>query len=312
MKDGPETEALIRKYEDGRPGKGARILDYDGAPFLLKDRPISYLPSVSVLYSVRTFPKDGYGKWKEPLVAFADPLFCPQELETKGKEVFLNRGTSFALMALRGSGSLTDSDPCVVLPRLSETADEVRAIAKALKARKKPFLRENAKETVLKTIDLKPYRYVTIATHGLLAGEFRVSQPSLVLSLVGDAKNDGLLEMDEVLGLDIHAELVTLSACNTSAAEGGADKGEGFVGLTRSFMFAGTPSVLVTHWSVESETTRGLMINVHRMITAKGRARALRDAKVDMMGKYIDVGGTRISTAHPFFWAGFVLVGDGR
>jgi len=313
IKDGPDTEELIRKYENVRLRRDIRSFDYIYVPYLLKDYPISYLPSVSVLYSVRTFLKDGYGKWTEPFVAFADPVFCPLELNQKGKkDVFLNRGTSFALFALRGSGSLTDSNPCKVLPRLSATADEVRAIAKTLKARKKPFLREQAKETALKTIDLRPYRYVTIATHGLLAGEFRVNQPSLVLSLVGDGKNDGLLEMDEVLGLDIHAELVTLSACNTSSAEGGADKGEGFVGLTRSFMFAGTPSVLVTHWSVESESTRNLMIKVHQMITAKGRARALKDAKIDMIGRYIDLGGTRISTAHPFFWGGFVIVGDGR
>ena len=77
-------------------------------------------------------------------------------------------------------------------------------------------------------------------------------------------------------------------------------------------MFAGTPSVLVTHWSVESETTKDLMIKLHQMITEKGRARALRDAKIDMIGKSIDTGGTKISTAHPFFWGGFVLVGDGR
>ncbi len=312
IKDGPNTAELIRKYENITQRRNISSFDYVNLPYLLKDHPIAYLPSVSVLYSVRTFLKDGYGKWREPLVAFADPVFCPRELKKKGKDAFLNRGANFALFAMRGSGTLTDSDPCKVLPRLSATADEVKAIARTLKAPKKPFLREEAKETALKTIDLRPYRYVTIATHGLLAGEFKVNQPSLVLSLVGDGKNDGLLEMDEVLGLDIHAELVTLSACNTSAAEGGTDKGEGFVGLTRSFMFAGTPSVLVTHWSVESETTRDLMIKVHQMITAKGRARALRDAKIDMIGRYVDIGETRISTAHPFFWGGFVIVGDGR
>lgn len=312
VKDGPETEKLFRKYENITLRNSIRSSDHSRLPFLLKDYPISYLPSVSVLSSVRTFLKDGYDKWTEPLVAFADPVFCPQELKKGGKDVFLNRGTDFALMALRGSGSLTDADPCKVLPRLSATADEVKAIAVTLKAKKRPFLRENARETVLKTIDLKPYRYVTIATHGLLAGEFKVNQPSLVLSLVGDGKNDGLLEMDEVLGLDIHAELVTLSACNTSAAEGGTDKGEGFVGLTRSFMFAGTPSVLVTHWSVESETTRDLMIKAHQMISSKGRAKALRDAKLDMIVRSIDIGGAKISTAHPYFWGGFVLVGDGR
>lgn len=297
-------EALIKDGAD---------TDFDNIPFFLKDYAVSYLPSVSVLYSIRTFKKSGYGKWKKPFAAFADPVFCPGE--TGGgpeREAGPNKAAVFALTGSGSPAHLYDDEPCRVFPRLKKTADEAADVARIFHYDKDLYMGLKAKETILKNMDLRPYRYILISTHGLLAGEFRVNQPALVLSLAGDDKNDGFLEMDEILGLNIHAELVTLSACNTSGGEKGADKGEGFVGLTRSFMFAGTPSILVTHWKIEDTTSKRLVIETHRLVRTKGKAEALREAKLDLMREKIKIGNKEVSTAHPFFWAGFVMVGDGR
>jgi CHAT domain-containing protein len=120
--------------------------------------------------------------------------------------------------------------------------------------------------------------------------------------------------MSKVLGLDLNSELVILSACNTSGKGDKSGAGEGFVGLTRSFMYAGTRSILVTHWSVESEAARDLMVATFKNIQKEARPEALKNAKLKMKGSIRDNKGVpsgKLSLSHPFFWAPFVLVGEG-
>ena len=81
--------------------------------------------------------------------------------------------------------------------------------------------------------------------------------------------------MSEVLGLDLNAELIILSACNTSGEGEKAGSGEGFAGLTRSFMYAGGKSLLVTHWSVESEASKDLMVDTFKNIKKQTTPEAL-------------------------------------
>jgi CHAT domain-containing protein len=141
-------------------------------------------------------------------------------------------------------------------------------------------------------------------------------QPALVLSLINDTENDGLLEMGEILGLDFNADLAVLSACNTASGSGEEDRGEGFAGLTRSFMYAGTRSLLVTEWSVESSTARTLVRATFSKLKEghpKGTALALAKREVISSNTLITYGSDRlISLAHPFFWAPYVLVGEIR
>jgi CHAT domain-containing protein len=117
--------------------------------------------------------------------------------------------------------------------------------------------------------------------------------------------------MSEVLGLDLNAELIILSACNTSGKGDKSGSGEGFVGLTRSFMYAGGKSLLVTHWSVESEAARDLMVETFKNMQKGGRPEALREAKLNMKKSIRQMGKEKVSLSHPFFWAPFVLVGEG-
>jgi CHAT domain-containing protein len=116
--------------------------------------------------------------------------------------------------------------------------------------------------------------------------------------------------MSEVLGLDLNAEMVILSACNTSGKGDKAGSGEGFAGLTRSFMYAGTRSILVTHWSVESQAARDLMVGAFREMTKEARPEALRKAKLKMKSGTRQLGKENLSLSHPFYWAPFVMVGE--
>ncbi len=213
-----------------------------------------------------------------------------------------------AIGSFRGSG----------LVRLPNTREEALHIAEVLGTAPEGavYLGQEASERNVKRLPLSDYRYILFATHGLLAGEFKPGvQPALALSFVGDPKNDGLLEMGEILGLDLAADLVALSACNTAGGSGEDDRGEGFAGLTRSFMYAGARSLLVSQWSVESTTARALMQKVFQSARDASISRSLTIAKRSLFEQPRSIAFTEdveVSTAHPFFWAPFILVGEGR
>ena len=104
---------------------------------------------------------------------------------------------------------------------------------------------------------------------------------------------------------DLQADLAVLSACETARGRIGA--GEGMIGLSWAMFIAGVPSIVVSQWKVESAGTRDLMVNFHRSLIATKtnptKSEALRQAALKLMRK--------AETSHPFYWAGFVLVGDG-
>ncbi|HZR24966.1 MAG TPA: CHAT domain-containing tetratricopeptide repeat protein [Vicinamibacterales bacterium] len=148
------------------------------------------------------------------------------------------------------------------------------------------------------------YRVLHLSTHGVLNS----TNPMYSYLSVGTAKGsaeDGLLEAREILDLDLHADLVVLSACET--ARGRFTYGEGMVGMSWAFLVAGTPTTVVSQWKVESTSTSTLMVAFHRQLLASGgealhgRARALQRASIAMLR----------AGEHPFSWAAFTVVGDG-
>jgi CHAT domain-containing protein len=151
--------------------------------------------------------------------------------------------------------------------------------------------------------ELGQYRIVHFATHGLLNSS-HPELSGLVLSLVDEngQPQDGFLRAHEVYNLKLGAELVVLSACQT--ALGKEVRGEGLVGLTRGFMYAGAPRVVASLWRVPSKATAELMKRFYRgMLVQKLRpAAALRAAQVGMLKE------TRWS--EPYYWAAFVLQGE--
>ncbi len=137
-------------------------------------------------------------------------------------------------------------------------------------------------------------RILHLATHGEL--DERAPLRSALLLAPGGA-DDGRLEVAEVLGLDLQASLVVLSACETGL--GRLSRGDELVGLQRAFLYAGTPTVVTTLWKVDDRASFVLMREFHTRLTARGPARALREAQ----------RATLAEAPHPFAWAGFGLAG---
>ena len=139
------------------------------------------------------------------------------------------------------------------LDRLPDTGEELEAIAKALSIDPAKALRlgKDANEKTIKSMDLTRYRFVVFATHGLVPPQLGLSQPAIALTApkVANVDGDGLLTMEEVLGLKLDADWVVLSACNTGA--GAVEGAEAVSGLGRAFFYAGTRALLLTNWEVE-------------------------------------------------------------
>jgi ankyrin repeat protein/CHAT domain-containing protein len=203
------------------------------------------------------------------------------------------------------------------LARLPETNEEVRRVADELGAAEADlFLRERASKANLHALDLHGTRYLLFATHGFLGGDFSGgAEPALALSQIGDSTpTDGFLTMSEIATLDLDSELVVLSACDTAGLGRKAVVGEGFAGLTRSFMTAGAGALLVSHWSVDSSAARDVVVTFFELSRSMPSAEALREAKLGIKHQTRHIGksdgGLAMSQSHPFFWAPFVFVGD--
>jgi CHAT domain-containing protein len=172
-----------------------------------------------------------------------------------------------------------------------------------------------SKETGLKATDfsasralalsreLNQYRILHFATHGLLNNE-RPELSGLVFSLVDQQgkPQDGFLRLHEIYNLQLNADLIVLSACETGL--GKEIKGEGLIGLTRGFMYAGAPRVIASLWNVDDLATAELMKLFYQRMLKDGlpAGAALRAAQLELSGQK--------RWAHPYFWAGFLLHGE--
>ena len=197
---------------------------------------------------------------------------------------------------------------------MPETAVELLSIARSLGAEPDSvFVRERATEHRVRTTDLSNFKVVAFATHALVAGEFKgIAEPGLVMSPpdAGTVEDDGFLTASEIATLDLDADLVLLSACNTAAADG-TPGAEGLSGLAKAFFYAGSRALVVSHWSVESDAaaklTTGMLAHLAEN-SSDGRAEALRQSMLDLMQD----DDAKPYHAHPMFWAGFSLVGEGK
>jgi CHAT domain-containing protein len=152
------------------------------------------------------------------------------------------------------------------------------------------------------------FRYLHISSHGV-ADEATPLYSGLQLALDPGGREDGFLHAHEVLSLPLSCDLVTLSACRTGL--GRLYAGEGLIGLTRSFLYAGAEQVLVSLWSVNDASTAILMGRFYANLKEGWPAsEALQEAKAALRATVsTGSGGRQVAYAHPFFWAPFVLVG---
>jgi CHAT domain-containing protein len=294
---------------------------YAAVPWLARKVAIAQLPSVASLATLRALP--GADAKRQPFVGFGDPWFNAEQAaeakRTQTTQIAMRGGRSLTLRSAPKTAEAQAAE-FKTLPRLPDTADEVRSIAQVLKADSSSvFLGAAANKAAVRQAKLDGYRIVMFATHGLVAGEITgLSQPALAMSgpdVVPEGGN-GLLTMEEILSLKMDADWVVLSACNTATGQGAGS--EAVSGLGRAFFYAGTRALLVSNWPVETVSARVLTTDLfRRQAEAKGmeRAEALRQAMMALVdGPGAVDPATRkpaFSYAHPIFWAAFSLVGDG-
>ena len=196
------------------------------------------------------------------------------------------------------------------LSALPETADEVRAVGRSLGASENEIVLGGAftDDQLKQRQDLNAYKVLYFATHGLLPEATGcLPEPALVTS-VGGADSDALLDATEIVDLRLDADLVVLAACDTGgvgAAQsrtGLAGTGDALGGLALAFTYAGARGLIVSHWQVDSASAVEFMTDLFQT-GAPTQADGMRRAALEMM--------KQPQLSHPFYWAAFTVVGDG-
>ena len=231
----------------------ALFAGYRKVPWLARTHAVTTIPSAAALRTLRQLPPGKPGRGG--LVAFGDPYFNrDQQAEAEATPQLVEAKLETAVQMADAASNVTrggplkrrsspklkgvDSAEIGLLPRLPDTADELKSIALALEEdpSKVLFLGKNASEGAVKTMNFSGFKIVAFATHGLVPGELNgLTQPALALSApsVTGEDGDGLLTMEEILGLKLDADWVILSACNTGAGAGAG--AEAASGLGRAF-----------------------------------------------------------------------------
>ena len=250
--------------------------------YLIEDYAISYAPSLTVLREMRRLRKQRHGANSEAnLLAIGNP-----ELRN----------------AIAERVSLVHRDE--KLEPLPQAEKEVTILGHLYGPRSAIYIGGDAREDRFKQ-EAGRFNVLHLATHGIL-NDASPMYSQIVLAQ-SDKGEDGLLEAWEIMKLHLNADLVVLSACESGLGRVGV--GEGMIGLTWALFVAGSPTSVVSQWKVESSSTAQLMVEFHRNLQSKNpklklsKARALQKAALTVLANK--------NFRHPFYWAGFILVGDG-
>jgi tetratricopeptide (TPR) repeat protein len=263
--------------------------------YLFEDHAISYIPSGSFLAVVRK--TNHKNRQRSPLLAFANPAFGDAAAgNDKSGEAYAD----LLYNALRDAGGGH-------FPDLPGTLDEARGVRNVLHAPAESIITgEDATKARLFSLNdshrLATYRYLLFATHAVLTHEVKgVDQPALVFA---HPDRGGFVTMADVFGLTLDANFVALSACNTG--KGAGNPGEGIGGLTRAFIYAGTPAISVTLWRVDDKAAPQITpVFFAAMSAGASPADALRRAKLKMLHS------SQARFRHPYAWSPSVIYGDG-
>lgn len=253
--------------------------------YLVEDRAIYYAPSFSTLAEMSAGKAPDGGRATGGLLAFGNPVIEQEQLA-----------------ALRQ----WQSSP--IFESLPETEKEVQALSRLFPpTRRKVLLGSEAREDVFKALTSNAGT-IHFATHGVLDNRQPLYSFLLFSRDSNDPENDGLLEAREIMNLKLNARMAVLSACETARGRIGA--GEGVVGISWAFFIAGCPTTVVSQWKVDSAAATNLMIPFYRFLNSQNpkvavsKAGALRQAMIGLMrdARY----------RHPYYWAGFVVMGSDR
>lgn len=257
-------------------------LDYSTLPYLINNYQIQYAPSVSLYNQAQTTTLNLDLNEVSGLLAYA-PVFP---------------GTTAIQEATRSNPFAGEQ----ILP-LPETEREVSQLARLFLENDREaqtYLYQSANEHAFKESELGKYRYLHVATHGFV-NEAEPDLSGLLLYPDSTAGEDGLLAVGEVYNLSLNAELVTLSACETGIGQ--IASGEGVLGFTRAFLYAGAERVLVSLWQVQDAATADLITAFYQELLETEQpnySTQLREAKLKL------IQSERFS--HPYYWSPFILI----
>ena len=279
---------------------------------LIVDHEIISLPSASVLVSLRRRDRD-----REPatkLVAvLADPVFGEDDPRVRISEARLNSGIKTVTpneenlkhqVRVTADGFIRDVAGRSAIGRLSASRREAKEIESLTSRRERLIaLGFDANRELVMSNSLADYRILHIATHAFYDSK-RPERSSILLSTVDERgrPENGFLQLRDIYNLDLSADIVVLSACQT--ALGRDVRGEGLVGFTRGFMYAGAQSVVASLWKVDDEATADLMGHFYKGMIEDGLppAAALRRAQIELLQQK--------RWQAPYYWAAFTLQGD--
>jgi CHAT domain-containing protein len=256
--------------------------------FLLEDSAICYAPSLTVLREMlRLESHNGPDSLaKSSLLAIGNPALGKQTLER-----------------------LKTANRDERLEPLPEAEREVRALAQLYgNRRSEVFIGPEAREDRLKA-EAGKFGILHLATHGVLDNSNPMYSHLVLSQAEGDTNEDGLLEVWEMMNLDLKADLVVLSACET--ARGRIAEGEGVIGMSWALFVAGCPTAVVSQWKVDSASTTELMLEFHRDLTRTTPGKRLRVSAAESLREAALKLMHTPEYRHPFYWAGFVVVGAG-
>ncbi len=282
-------------------GKAMNI-EYSSLPYLLKKYQVSYAYSANLLLDLLNrrqpdTPKD--------YLAFA-PVF-PNGISSSSRAADL----------LQANHDLDSTRTAHT--HLPASRDEVLGIQKLFRQsygiidrmsdwlfgnKSRVYLESQADEENLKSTALKDYRYIHFATHGF-ANHTTPELSGLLLAQNSTSTEDNVLFLGEVYNLELNADLVTLSACESGI--GKSVKGEGLLSLSRGFLYAGAKNLVVSLWKADDRATSTLMLAFYEdMLKEKSKAQALRQAKLRLVESQ---RSSELEYADPYYWASFILIG---
>jgi CHAT domain-containing protein len=294
MPDGPlhslPFAALVRQP----PGAPAAR-----ASFFVEWKPLHIVPSATVYAELRKSRRDAGALADARLVAFGDPRYPP-----------LPTGA----VPAAADAAVRDVRRGFTLKPLPFTREEVDGIARLFPARAEKYFGPEATEERAKSVG-RSARFVHFACHGYLDQRSPLNS-ALALAIppvAGQGRDNGLLQAWEIFEqVRLDADLVALSACDT--ALGKEMGGEGLLGLTRAFLYAGARSVLGTLWGISDRASPLLMERFyHHLQDGRSRDAALQAAQIDFIrGRVSPRGRAGGDLSHPFRWAAYQLSGDFR
>jgi CHAT domain-containing protein len=254
--------------------------------FLVENHTIDYAPSASVLAAISRENREARGF---DLLAYGDPVFS----QTQASGVAAQPDVVRSVYRKAGVSLMP-------LPNSRREVNEIAALFAP--SRRRVFLGAEATKASLERQTLTDFRIVHFATHSWI-DERSPGLSGIVLSMAGAGAQDGVLRAGEIFDLKLNADLTVLSACQTGL--GKVVRGEGMVGLTRAFLYAGSTRVAVSLWNVNDLTTADFMKAFYQQMRADAApAAALRQAKLEFLHS------ARMALRHPYYWAPFVMIGE--